>query len=100
MQIEPDRQTVFYEFICRTCETQFTAGNTPEDRGEYSYEEFFSANAGCFYAVCNCPKCGHVVYSVSHYHVAEENKNKWNPRIRQAPAREITKIDASNPIVT
>lgn len=48
MKIEPDRQTVFYEFICRECGTQFTAGNTPEDRDEYSFEEFFSANAGCF----------------------------------------------------
>lgn len=100
MKIEPDRQIVFYEFICRTCGTQFTAGGTPEDTDKYSYEELFSASAGCFYAVCNCPECGQVVYSVSHYHVAKENKNKGNPRIQQALVRETAKIDASNPIVT
>lgn len=100
MKIEPDRQIVFYEFICRTCGTQFTAGGTPEDTDKYSYEELFSASAGCFYAVCNCPECGQVVYSVSHYHVAKEDKNKWNPRIQQALVRETAKIDASNPIVT
>ena len=100
MKIESDRQIMFYEFICRECGTQFTAGNTPEDRDEYSFEEFFSANAGCFYATCNCPECGQSTFSVSHYHVAKENKNKWNPHIQQALARETAKIDASNPIVT
>lgn len=74
MKIEPDRQIVFYEFICRKCGTQFTAGTTDEDMDKYSFDEFFSVKAGCFYASCDCPKCGQVVYSVSHYHVSKENK--------------------------
>lgn len=75
MKIEPDRQIVFYEFICRHCGTQFTAGNTSEDTHEHSFTEFFSKNAGCFYATCDCPKCRQVVYSVSHYHVANVAKD-------------------------
>ena len=77
MKIEPDRQIVFYEFICRKCGTQFTAGNTSEDMDKYSFEEFFSSKAGCFYASCDCPKCGESTFSVAHYHAAR-GTNKWS----------------------
>lgn len=71
MKIAPERQCVYYDFICRKCGAQFTAGNTPEDAEKYSYAEFFSANAGCFYAQCDCPECGNRAYSILHYHVEE-----------------------------
>lgn len=67
MKIAPLRQSVYYEFICRKCGTQFTAGNTPEDIEKYSYDEFFSQYAGCFYAECDCPECGERAHSVIHY---------------------------------
>lgn len=35
-----------------------------------------------------------------YQHIAKENKNKWNPHIQQALARETAKIGVSNPIVT
>lgn len=69
MKIAPKRLRIYYEFLCRKCGTQFTAGNTPEDIEKYSYEEFFAPHAGCFYAKCDCPECGEQVYSVLHCHV-------------------------------
>lgn len=73
MKIEPKRQRVYYEFICRKCGTQFTAGNTPEDMEKNSYEENFLSYAGCFCAECDCPDCGERVYSVLHYNAEEED---------------------------